>query len=129
MLLAALPVFIKMSQSTVASLNVRPDAPFIAMETDMAKAESTKTEPIISETISKAVSEGRALITQGKTKVEAAMAIYRILKDHPQEIVVDAFVAGASLTQRGALTYWYNCRRKVASERPGSTKPPPPGSD
>jgi hypothetical protein len=30
---------------------------------------------------------------------------------------VAAFVEGASLTPKGALTYWYNCRRKIAKKR------------
>lgn len=66
--------------------------------------------------ITKAIAEGQALIAEGKTKVEASMAIYRLIEDQSQETVVRAFVAGASLTERGALTYWYNCRRKRAKE-------------
>lgn len=66
--------------------------------------------------IAQAVAEGQALIAQGKTKVEAAMAIYRHLHESPQEVVLQAFVEGASLTPKGALTYWYNCRRKLSQE-------------
>ena len=64
--------------------------------------------------IAQAVLEGQALISEGKTKVEAAMAIYRHLHDCPQQTVINAFVEGASLTPKGALTYWYNCRRKFS---------------
>ena len=67
--------------------------------------------------ISLAVAEGQALIAEGKTKVEAAMAIYRRLNESPQEVVLQAFIDGASLTPKGALTYWYNCRRKFSQER------------
>ena len=67
--------------------------------------------------IAQAVAEGQALIAEGKTKVEAAMEIYRHLHDSPQEVVLQAFVEGASLTPKGALTYWYNCRRKLSQER------------
>jgi hypothetical protein len=66
--------------------------------------------------IAQAVLEGQALIAEGKTKVEAAMTIYRHLNESPQEVVLQAFVEGASLTPKGALTYWYNCRRKLSRE-------------
>ena len=66
--------------------------------------------------IAQAIAEGRALIAEGKTKVEAAMAIYRHLQESPQEVVLQAFIEGASLTPKGALTYWYNCRRKFSQE-------------
>ena len=68
------------------------------------------------ENIDVAVATGRALIDQGKPKVEAAMAIYRLIGSQPQEIVLQAFVEGATLTPKGALTYWYNCKRKLARE-------------
>ena len=64
-----------------------------------------------------AIAEGKALIEDGKTKIDAAMAMYRMLEEFPQQTVVDAFVAGATLTHKGALTYWYNCRRKIRAER------------
>ena len=66
--------------------------------------------------IAQAVAEGQALIAEGKTKVEAAMAIYRPLQGSPQEVVLQAFIDGASLTPKGALTYWYNCRRKISRD-------------
>ena len=66
--------------------------------------------------IAQAIAEGQALIAEGKTKVEAAMAIYYHLHESPQEVVINAFIDGASLTPKGALTYWYNCRRKLLRE-------------
>ena len=80
------------------------------------KAEQPKQVTVNQDAINAAIAEGKALIEQGKTKVEAAMAIYRHLKDQPQQTVVDAFIAGAGLTSKGALTYWYNCRRKIQKE-------------
>jgi len=59
-----------------------------------------------------AVNEGRKLIGEGKTKSQAAMAIYTALQSTDKETVVKAFVEGASLTEKGAMTYWYNCKRK-----------------
>ena len=68
------------------------------------------------EHVSAAVAEGKTLIEQGKPKVEAAMAIYRLIGTQPQETVLQAFIEGATLTPKGALTYWYNCKRKLARE-------------
>lgn len=65
-------------------------------------------KPVIKETITK----GKALIKDGKSKVEAAMLIFEALKDEDSEVIVAAFVQGAALTEKGAVTYFYNCRRK-----------------
>ncbi len=59
-----------------------------------------------------AVNEGKKLIGEGKTKSQAAMAIYTALQSTDKETVIKAFVEGASLTEKGAMTYWYNCKRK-----------------
>lgn len=67
--------------------------------------------------IEQAISAGQATLTDGKPKVEAAMVIFRMLEDADQQTVVGAFIQGANLTPMGAVTYWYNCRRKVLSER------------
>lgn len=81
------------------------------------KKKQTETTIPSDDLVAMAVTEGQALIAEGKTKVEAAMAIYRHLQDSPQEVVLQAFVDGASLTPKGALTYWYNCRRTFSQER------------
>lgn len=73
---------------------------------------TTTTEPNV-EGIKAAIAAGKALIDEGKTKAEAAMAIYLRVEGEEQDAVVKAFVEGATLTEKGALTYWYNCRRKV----------------
>jgi hypothetical protein len=41
------------------------------------------------------------------------MAIFTALKDEEKDVVVAAFVQGATLTEKGAVTYWYNCGRKA----------------
>jgi transcriptional/translational regulatory protein YebC/TACO1 len=66
-------------------------------------------KPVIKEAITK----GKALIKDGKSKVEAAMLIFEALKDEDSEVIVAAFVQGAALTEKGAVTYFYNCRRKA----------------
>lgn len=67
--------------------------------------------------IKKAIAAGLELVGQGKPKVEAAMAMYRLIHELPQDEVVKAFTEGALLTDKGALTYWYNCRRRYAREQ------------
>ena len=62
--------------------------------------------------VTKSIQEGQKMIKEGGTKVAASMVMFRVIHDLDQETVVKAFVEGASLTPKGALTYWYNCRRK-----------------
>ncbi len=81
------------------------------------KKPQTDTNTPSEDLIAQAIHEGQALIAEGRTKVEAAMVIYRILENSPQETIITAFIDGASLTPKGALTYWYNCRRKLSRER------------
>lgn len=59
-----------------------------------------------------AIDQGLALIKDGKSKADSARAIYDLLETQGKDVIVAAFIAGATLTEKGALTYWYNCRRK-----------------
>lgn len=85
----------------------------------MAKAKDKKpqTDSVPADIIQQAIADGKALIAEGKSKADAAMAIFRLIGEGSQESVVQAFIEGASLTPKGALTYWYNCKRKLARER------------
>lgn len=67
--------------------------------------------------ITKAVEQGKKIIKDDGTKVDAAMAIFRLTNDLDQKTIVKAFVDGALLTPKGALIYWYNCRWKLKKER------------
>lgn len=64
-----------------------------------------------------AIKQGAALIEEGKSKADASRAIYELIKDEPKEVIVAAFVSGATLTEKGALTYWYNCRRRASKQK------------
>ena len=70
------------------------------------------TNPVVRE----AIAQGQAIIKEGKSKADAARAIYAALKDEDKDLIVAAFVEGATLTPKGALTYWYNCKRWAARE-------------
>jgi hypothetical protein len=65
------------------------------------------------QSIKDAIAKGKALIKDGKSKADAAMAIFEALKTEDKDTVIAAFVQGATLTDRGAITYWYNCKRKA----------------
>jgi len=73
-------------------------------------------KPVIKEVIAK----GKALIKDGKPKVDAAMLIFEALKDEDKEVIIAAFVQGATLTEKGAVTYFYNCRRKAKKSNKSS---------
>jgi len=104
--------------SSVVFIRKPGDGLLIGRRNPMAKKKKqTETTIPSDDLVAMAVNEGQALIAEGKTKVEAAMAIYRHFQESPQEVVLKAFIDGASLTPKGALTYWYNCRRKLSRER------------
>jgi hypothetical protein len=77
------------------------------------------------ETVKQAVSDAKALIKAGKTKVEAATAMFKTLKGADRETVVAAFIEGVGLTEKGAVTYWYNCRRKATIKPAPKAYPKP----
>ena len=87
-----------------------------AKQPDLSAAPAAKSVKVdlSKQGIQDAITEGKALIKDGKSKADAARAIYAKTKDEPKEVIVAAFVAGATLTEKGALTYWYNCKRKAA---------------
>lgn len=88
-----------------------PESPKAASTTPVESAKKIidLNKPVIKEAITK----GKAIIKDGKSKVEAAMLIFEALKDEDSEVIVAAFVQGAALTEKGAVTYFYNCRRKA----------------
>jgi len=101
--------------SLYMSKKTKPDS---ATDTTGSTPESNATESVdlSSPAIQKAIAEGRALIEQGQSKADAARVIFSAIRMEPKEVIVAAFVEGATLTPKGALTYWYNNRRKAAKE-------------
>ena len=71
--------------------------------------------------IQQAINQGKALIADGKSKADAARAMYAAIKAEAKDVIVAAFVEGATLTEKGALTYWYNCKRRASKEDKKST--------
>ena len=74
----------------------------------IAKAPPDLTAPHLK----KAIEIGKNVLAENGTKADAARAIFELISKEEKEVIVAAFVAGATLTEKGALTYWYNCRRK-----------------
>jgi hypothetical protein len=64
--------------------------------------------------VKKAVSLGRDILKNkpDATKADVALAMFELLIDEPREIIAQAFVDGAGLTPKGAMTYFYNTKRK-----------------
>ena len=97
-----------------------------AEQTDVTPIAEDKTEPaseseaelkavdLTATAIKNSITQGKALIAEGKSKADAARAIFTAIKDESKETIVAAFVEGATLTPKGALTYWYNLRRKAS---------------
>lgn len=102
----------------VAAKTAAPE-PVVALTTPIATADSAPAvviEPkkidMNKQSIKDAIAKGKILIKEGKSKADAAMVIFEALKDEEKEVVIASFVQGATLTDKGAVTYFYNCRRK-----------------
>lgn len=78
------------------------------------KPDHAQNESATQDAIEQAIAGGKAIISEGKAKIDAAMSIYSALLGADQDTVVSAFIEGASLSPKGAVTYWYNCRRKYS---------------
>ena len=63
--------------------------------------------------IKDAIAKGKELLKEGKTKADVAMVIFEALKAEEKDAVIAAFVQGVGLTEKGSVTYWYNCKRKA----------------
>ena len=90
-----------------------PAAPAEGSATTPLAAVEPKKIDLNKQPIKDAIAKGKALIKEGKSKADAAMVIFESLKAEEKDVVIAAFVQGATLTEKGAVTYWYNCRRKA----------------
>ena len=63
--------------------------------------------------IKKAITQGKRLIKSGKSKADTSREIYDLVKDEDREAILHVFRQGASLTEKGSLTYLYNVKRKL----------------
>lgn len=90
----------------------------------------TKSTPVPTDAkkYASAIAKGQEVIAGGGSKADAARAIYEMLIDECREVVIQAFIEGATVTEKGSPTYFYNVRRQYErkqreAERVEATKP------
>ena len=96
-----------------ATMPAAPATPAAEPATTPVAAVEPKKIDLNKQPIKDAIAKGKALIKEGKSKADAAMVIFEALKAEEKDVVIAAFVQGATLTEKGSVTYWYNCRRKA----------------
>ena len=80
----------------------------------MTKNNKEETKPKNLANYKKAITLGKELSkNKENTKAEISRKMYELIQNEEREIIVLAFVEGASLTPKGAMTYIYNIRRKL----------------
>jgi len=68
--------------------------------------------------VKEAIALGKKLSkTPEITKVSVATEMFALIHDEPREVISKAFMEGANLTEKGAMTYYYNCRRKFKESK------------
>ena len=88
------------------------------VNTKQDKSESTIT-PKNPTNYKKAVSLGKEMIKKPDvTKADVARKMFELIMDEERDVIAQAFVEGATLTPKGAMTYVYNIRRKWKKENP-----------
>ena len=84
------------------------------MTKSTVETKKTETNPKNVANYKKAVALGKDLSkTPDITKAEVARKMFELIQDEPREVIAKAFVEGANLTPKGAMTYVYNIRRKM----------------
>ena len=72
-----------------------------------------KLKPKNQKKYTEAVNLGKKLSkTPDITKVSVATQMFELIHDEDREIISKAFMEGANLTEKGSMTYFYNCKRK-----------------
>lgn len=83
----------------------------------MTKSDTTIATPKNQQIYDAAIANGLDVLKNGGSKADAARAIFDALDGEDREIVIRAFVEGATLTEKGAPTYFYNITRKARRTR------------
>ena len=74
---------------------------------------TTKKPDLNKANIKKAIAQGKEMIKSGMSKADVSREIYDLVKDEEKEVILQVFQQGASLTEKGSLTYLYNIKRKL----------------
>ena len=107
------PIAKKSESEVKIKPDVNPVVDEASVEPPTVKTKETKKIDLSLPAIKSAISQGKAIIKEGKSKADAARLIYSLLVSEGKDVIVSAFIAGATLTEKGAITYWYNCKRKA----------------
>lgn len=75
------------------------------------------TTPVNQEQYTNAVYKGLEVIALGGSKADAARAIYEMIQDENREVIIQAFIEGATLTEKGSPTYYYNVKRQIEKKQ------------
>jgi hypothetical protein len=59
-----------------------------------------------------AIEKGQTILKDEGSKAAAAREIYRMLQGEHRDVVLKAFIEGATVTVKGSPTYFYNISRK-----------------
>jgi hypothetical protein len=109
---------VKSERDTAGAKHAEPnDAKPKDVEQNKVVPKSTEEKPATEDTtnVEKAVALGKEMMKQGSvTKADVARKMYELIHEEPRDVIVQAFVDGAGLTPKGAMTYFYNCKRKRA---------------
>ena len=60
-----------------------------------------------------AIQRGGEILAKDGSKAAAAREIFAMLQNEHRDVVLKAFIEGASVTVKGAPTYFYNISRKA----------------
>lgn len=81
--------------------------------------------PADQERYNNAIAKGLEVVASGGSKADAARAIYDMIRDETREVIIQSFIDGATVTEKGAPTYFYNVRRQFErNEREKAKKTP-----
>jgi transcriptional/translational regulatory protein YebC/TACO1 len=78
-----------------------------------AETTNTKKPNFNKANIKKAIAQGKRLIKSGKSKADTSREIYALVNNEDRAVILHVFQQGASLTEKGSLTYLYNIKRKL----------------
>jgi len=65
----------------------------------------------------RALEIGKEALKAEGSKAAAARAIYKVLQDEHREVVLRAFIEGATITPKGSPTYYHSIKRKLQRQR------------
>jgi len=88
------------------------------MNKENTKKKEKEINPKNANNYKKAISLGKELgKTPDITKAEVARKMFPLIQDEDRDVIAKAFVEGANLTPKGAMTYVYNVRRKFKKKQ------------